>query len=305
MFASSSGLEQCIKDPTGGHSIANSACDNGPSSGNFGTLDVYEYGNAALGTTGPCGNGSQTGRLQNNIAVGVDHQIRTFADVGSTVTESGCPPGPDALDTRTGNLDQVLTAALFGGTASDGGRGRLTRGPYAKTTVLGTQVDNTPLWQFIDPNATNIPSSCRRSNFPSGITQAAAHTQLKQCFTDYKNGSYGVLFGANSSTERPIDLLDIQLSPRFFYVPVFSTDPNGNKTLPVQRFQAVFLQTVYGDCNGSGCSVTFEPGAWNTAPITGSKAEATSAWVLQPGMVPAGVDQPGVIGSSAFVQLVK
>jgi Flp pilus assembly protein TadG len=304
MFASSSGLEQCIKDPTGGHSIANSACDNGPSSGNFGTLDVFEYGNAALGTTGPCGNGSQTDRLQNNIAVGVDHQIRTFAEVGSTVTESGCPPGPDALNTRTGNLDRVLTAGLFGGTASDGGLGRLTRGPYPKTTVLGSQVDNRPLWEFIDPSATNIPAECRRSKF-QGLNQTDAHNQLKKCFDAYKNGSYGVLFGANTSTERPIDLLDIQLSPRFFYVPVFSTDPNGNKTLPVQRFQAVFLQTVYGDCNGSGCSVTFEPGAWNTAPITGSKAEATSAWVLQPGMVPAGVDQPGVIGSSAFVQLVK
>jgi hypothetical protein len=133
-----------------------------------------------------------------------------------------------------------------------------------------------------------------------------AHTQLKKCFDDYKTGNWnGVLFGANTGTERPIDLLDIQLSPRFFYVPVFSTDPNGNKTLPVQRFQAVFLQTVYGDCNGSGCAVTFEPGAWNTAPITGSKAEATSVWVLQPGMVPTGVDQPGVIGSSAFVQLVE
>jgi Flp pilus assembly protein TadG len=310
MFASSGGLEQCIKDPSNGHSMPG-ACVGGPASpGNFGTLDVYQYGNAALGTTGCSGNGGQTGRLQNNIAVGVDHQIRTFVDVGSTVSESGCPPGPDVLDTRTGNLDQVLTAGLFGGTASDGGRGRLTRGPYTKTTVLGTQVDNKPLWQFIDPNATNIPSTCRRSNFPNGIAQAAAHAQLAQCFADYKagNGSYGVLFGANTNplgTERPIDLLDVQLSPRFFYVPVFSSDPNGNKTLPVLRFQAVFLQTIYGDCNGQACDFTFEPGPWNTAPITGSKAEATSAWVLQPGMVPAGVDRPGVIGSSAFLQLVK
>jgi len=310
MFTGGTGDERCLK--TGASANFPTGACSGPATGNFGTLDVFQYGNSAIPTVRRCGNGQQSTRLENNIAIGVDHEITVFN--GTTVTENGCPPGPNTLAVRTGNVVADFdTGVLHGsaGTFDDGQPARLQRGSYPKAKVGGVNVDNKPLWEFIDPNATGIPASCRRSVF-SGLNRTQAHQQLQQCFTDYRTGGYhGVLFGANTSTEKPLDLYDIQLSPRFAYVPTFagSQPPNGNSSaLAVTGFQAVYVQTLYGGCNGSGtCSIDFDPGSWNTGSMgaANDNAQALTAWVIPPGMLPAGVDAPWHVGSSAIVELIK
>jgi hypothetical protein len=302
--------ERCLKTGASGN-YPTGAC-SGPTTGNFGTLDVYQYGNAILGTARRCGNGAQQVRLENNIATGIDHQVTVYQ--GRTLDETGCPPGPNTLATRTGNVVGDFDTGMLHGTAAtfdDGQAARLQRGPYQKARVGGVNIDNKPLWEFIDPNATNIPVTCRRSAF-NGLNVTQAHQQLQRCFSDYRagNGAYGVLFGANTTTESGLDVFDIQLSPRFAYMPKFaaSSPPNGNSNLPVTGFQAVFVQTLYGGCNsGNGCYIAFEPGPWNTTSqgASNDNADALTAWVFAPGMLPAGVDLPWNIGSSATVQLVK
>jgi hypothetical protein len=311
MFTGGTGDERCLKSGSS-NNFPTAPC-NGPTTGNFGTLDVNQYGNSAIPTQRRCqGNGQSSVRLENNIAIGVDHQITVFN--GTTVTDDGCPPGPNTIDVLTGNVPNEFDLGILhgsSGTFDDGQPARLRRGSNQKATVGAVSVDNKPLWEFIDPSATGIPPTCQRSGF-NGLNQDQAHQRLTACFNDYRTGGYtSVLFGANSGTDKPLDLYDIQQSPRFAYVPTFagSQPPNGaSSSLAVTGFQPVFLQTLFGGCNGSGtCTINFDPGPWNTTPQGGAStnAEAVTAWVIPPTMLPAGLDLPWHVGSTADVELIK
>jgi len=237
----------------------------------------------------------------------------------------GCgQPGPNTIPRRTGNDISAFDLGLVHGAAtdtSDGGGARLGRGGYPKANVLGTHLDNKPLWEFIpEETLSNVPSSCQRSTFdallastPQASQQAAMQSALEQCFTDYEAGHYtGVVFSANTNPfgkEVPVDLFDIQLSSRFAYVPQFleATPPNGSSSnLNISAFRAIYMEDVYADCN-NGCNVDFSPGPWNTGSLGSDNQNATAmtAWVFPPGMLPVGLqDNPGAIGQNRYVQLV-
>lgn len=311
MFTGGTGAERCLKTAAS-NNFPTAPC-NGPTTGNFGTLDINQYGNSAIPTQRRCqGSGLPKPRLENNIAIGVDHQITVYN--GTTVTETNCPPGPNTLAVLPGNLPNEFDTGILHGSSStfdDGKPARLQRGTNTKATVGGVSVDNKPLWEFIDPSAIGVPPSCRRSAF-IGLDRVRAHQQLTLCFNEYTTQGYtGVLFGANTSTEKPLDLYDIQNSPRFAYVPTFggSQPPTGaSSDLAVTGFQAVFVQTLYGGCTGSGtCDIDFDPGPWNTTPqgASNDNAEAVTAWVIPPTMLPAGLDLPWHVGSTADVELIK
>ena len=189
---------------------------------------------------------------------------------------------------------------------------------------MGRQLDNKPLWEFIpETTLSGVPASCQRSTFDGLLAlsyptpaakQVALQTALEQCFTDYEAGNYtGVVFGANTDPfgpESPVDLYDIQLTPRFAYVPQFVQDvpPNGSSSdLNIAEFRAIFMEDVYGQCS-SGCGVDFAPGPWNTAPLGGGNvnAEAMTAWVFPPTMLPLGLrGNPAAVGQNTYVQLIK
>jgi hypothetical protein len=311
MFTGGTSDERCLKS-VASNNFPTAPC-NGPTTGNFGTLDVNQYGNSAIPTQRRCqGSGQSKLRLENNIAIGVDHEITVFN--GTTVTETNCPAGPNTLAVLTGNVPNEFDLGILHGSSStfdDGEPARLQRGDDQKATVGGVSVDNKPLWEFIDPSATGIPPTCQRSGF-NGLDRDQAHQRLADCFLDYRTqGATGVLFGANTSTEKPLDLYDIQSSPRFAYVPTFagSGPPSGaSSDLAVTGFQPIFVQTLYGGCTGSGtCDIDFDPGPWNTAPQGASHtdAEAATAWVIPPSMLPAGLSAPWTVGSTATVELTK
>lgn len=187
--ASSEGGFGCLKSNSNGQ--ASAVC--GSSSGNFGYLDFSHYGSATFGTTKSCGSGGTSDRLENNMAMGVDHDLSKVGTVHLTpmVDRDGCPtdiPSPDAADTETGNMSDLVTHGLFfrptnkgGPIFPDGEPSRLRRqdtdllsgsGP-ARIQVHGvSDLDNVGLWRFIPPNygpgqstSANIPHSCKRNQF--------------------------------------------------------------------------------------------------------------------------------------------
>src|SRR4029078_1701620 len=113
-------------------------------------------------------------------------------------------------------------------------------------TVAGRSVNDAGLWEFIPQGVTlsEVPTSCQRATFDS-IDSASTGANRKDnmrlallgCFSDYGNGvgcstapGTGQVFIRNSQTESPIDVYDMQLTPRFAYVPqiVETVFPTGN-----------------------------------------------------------------------------
>jgi hypothetical protein len=315
----------CLKTTSGGHKTT--ICD--PSQdGNFGLLDIRQYGNATIGTTNVCA-GNTNNRLVDNLAFGADHQFSTYdpATGAAGLKLDNCvAPQPNELQTYTGNVANIFDKGIASGTAtdtSDKGGARLKRGNYAKRSVYGNQLDNKPLWEFIPFGLTSsgpgaVPSACFRESFPSTATQAALDQQLDDCFNAYDAGQSsntpwpGVVFGLNSDhSEVPVDTYDIQKSPRFAYVPQFWEDsaPNGTGYVTIKQFRAIFMWGLFANCNGSTtCAPVFEPGP-ATSPITASgnsAFEAMDAWVFNDNMLPATLrGNPTSVGQNNYVQLVK
>ena len=313
----------CLKQGPSGHRIT--TCDE-PETGNFNLLDITQYGNSSLSTPRNCGNSAERQRMIDNIAIGADHMFRIWA--GGLETLDACDvPGPDTIPPRTGNdldaFDSGLVHATAGG-VSDGGKGRLQRGNYAKTQIAGMGLDNRPLWSFIpNQHLSDVPDSCQRQTFETLLTATPTAQQrdvmsdaLETCFSDYSAGGYtGIVFGANTDPfgkELPIDLYDIQLSPRFNYIPQFvqgSPGTGSSDDYNITAFRAIFIHEIFGKCSSRGnCDIDFAPGPWNTSDPGSStdKIEAMDAFVFPAAMLPVGLrGNPASIGQNTYVQLVK
>jgi Flp pilus assembly protein TadG len=353
MFSGFGSGEACLDSGGGGGAVE--PC-TGPTSGNFGFLDFHLYGNEDLGTTASCTNGGQNTRLDDNIAMGADHDYTKHpTGTGNGADDDCTTPGPNKIAQGTGNGSAFDTGMRSGASFTDGEPARLQRGPFAKVNVSGSQLDNKPLWEFIPTSTTTgIPTSCRRTTFdnrlsgavPAGITrQVYLHRALSQCFFEYSCGKIDLyagnivgrpaaswnsctgaraggavspcggvpctapLFTANTTTEAPIDLYDIQRSPRFVYVPqVWASDitcPGGSGAYCyyVKQFRAVFLQRLVGN---NVNQMDFEPsgGAW-TGNYSG-QSKAITAFVFRASMLPGDLgDTPNALGQNRYVSLTR
>ncbi len=118
------------------------------------------------------------------------------------------------------------------------------------------------------------------------------------------------VFNRDSDREQQ-DIVDIQASARFGYVPEMpaNTNLNGNTTILISGFRAVFLQRTYaGNCNNSGCPITFDPGLGYTSNQTTNKASALTAFVFPPGILPNGLADDDAIndyGTNRFIELTR
>lgn len=164
----------CLKDSAAGLSVA--PCD-GSDAGNFNYLDFTFFGNSAVGTTERC-SGQENGRLSNNIAVGIDHDLSRFS--GTEViegTECGSTEAdPNTLHTNTGNRQSAFGSGIYSGSGfSDGSNARLQRtnpalfdGNGATQSVGGHTLDDNPLWEFLPDtfdSGDDVPASCHKSVF--------------------------------------------------------------------------------------------------------------------------------------------
>ncbi len=165
---------QCLKSGNG-NIPAGLGCDT-PIQGSFGGLKLTHFGNPLAGTTKDCNGTSQ---FHDGIAQGLDHELSVFTGTSAMVDQNVCGLAdphavrPNAADPGTGNNPNGFGDALYGSiTAPDGNGSRLRRAASLSTfdTVSfgGGVVDDTPLWEFIDPAIDftyDVPYSCHKENF--------------------------------------------------------------------------------------------------------------------------------------------
>jgi hypothetical protein len=328
--ASAAGSGQvCLKTGPGGHVDSIPPC-NGPESGNFGVVDIKLYGNAALGTSPNCTAGGDNARLINNAAVGADHELVPFA--GVTALDDCVQSRPNTIDVTTGDKSSAFDAGMLSGGPSDFSDGKPARlrrvgdssGDYydRTTSITGVDINDTGLWEFIpDGIIPETPSSCRRAVFNDARTDAnpddktQLRTLLDTCFVDYQAGTgctntpcRGDLFTRNSRTESGLDLYDIQLNPRFGYVPRLTGGfPSGTSgTVQIAEFKPVYIQRLFVKCNANGCAIDFDPGVGDGPQNQSGKAEAITAFVIQAEMLPGNLGtNPYQLGQNQVIELVR
>jgi Flp pilus assembly protein TadG len=254
--------EICLK--TGPNPTSLPPCD-GPASGNFGFLDFSVFGDPGAGVPSICQGGND--RLENNIALGVDHPLGVASSFPAPLHSDriACNDGnfnaqPYNVDTQTGNVAQALDDGLVDQTGT-GVPGRL-RNSTTVINVRGHLVDNKPLWEYFNGNGAAVCGTI------------SDHDGLISCLTNPANFSAGQWSAGVIFQEGVID------SPRFGWVPL-TYEPTlgpGGATVTFQEFRPVFIQTTFWGCNAGGCDIEWDPG--EAAPGPGAnniRVEAASA----------------------------
>jgi Flp pilus assembly protein TadG len=281
---SSTATEICLKSGSNPNGIP--PCD-GPVDGNFGFLDISEYGNEELSTTTLC-TGETNLRLARNTARGIDHPIVKAPNAAAPFRTdlAGCTSGninyqPYSLMTDTGNKTGVLDAGFIDGIA--GYRGALDD-PAAPYTFNqgGKSFDDTPLSYYLNANGIS------RCETVLGVTAAPlplrfTHDEMAMCLSSWTPG-WGIIFNPG-----------LQDASRFGWVPLFYglTLGSGNTTLNIEEFRPVFIQTSFWKCNATSCDAIHDP----SEPIAGSiggtaNLEAITAIQLPRMSLPANILDP-------------
>ena len=309
--------EVCLKTGANPKNIV--PCD-GPDNGNLAFLDITQMGNFDMQTSTTC-TGNTTGRLAENIAIGVDHDIGTAPMETSPFMRDRdlCPAlasTPYTLQTETGNMASVLDDGFANGV--NGRLGRLVDTPFANTDVAGHEIDHKPLWEFITDNA-EVPriegwflghegGVCSAASMSSKADMLLCLAAWDQTDADQLDNAYGPP-GDGAPTLLSLTLDD---SPRFGWVPLFfaPTLGNGNTDLNVEDYVPVFIQTTYWKCNASDCDIIHDPGE---LPLGGTnpsgsnkKVEASTALRIPKYALPETIRQaqPGSADALEFV-LIK
>ena len=246
-----------IKTPPPGKEAAGELCGSS-ATGNFGYLDSPRAGlkgNAAF---------------EQNLAVGLDHAITSFAN-GAVLPPGKCSEGVDGarldtssvrvppancVDVKTGNITSGIGSLITGyGSGSDRQKGRLTgisepprdAGGAARCTEPGVGPGGESDFRWTVPkkgkdsiSVTNTTLSCYVQGGLSGLPGLATKTP-------------------------PVGVVDASIlnDPRFFFVPVLA--PSGrsqNGDWPVIGFRAAFI-TSESVSGGVGQSASCAPSTCN------------------------------------------
>lgn len=258
-----SGSEACLFSNQAPQTIE--PCD-GAVSGFYGYLDGALYGDDdELGTPSTCNNGDTNLRVAINLAKGGDHSIveYSFGPPADAVINDhdACPnTNEDVNEVRveTGSPTGGITDGLIHGVSGSINGEPFTSSPgriicdlhnpvtnpdgysTACASVRGLSLDHTGLWDFLD-------SGC------SGIN---THAAMKSC-----------LEGGN-----PTFTSEIADHPRFAAVPILHPNPpdtqapTGPGNYKIERFQAVWIETIYFDCNANKCDTIHSPGETFSPP---------------------------------------
>lgn len=303
-------------------------CDGGEN-GQFGSVDISMYGNPVMGTPTECAGQTQN-KLAVNIAIGIDHELGSYTSGSPVLDRRECPDlaaTPNSILAQTG-VGSSLDDGLIAG-ASVGGPtfpGRLTTGPWAVRRVRsGSQLDDRPLWAFIDPalTAADVPASC----VPGTVTSKAS---MVRCLDDYKLAARTSTLPALLTAD--VDGVpgpDILRSPRFAWVPQlhvdsWGADPDASpQYYNIETFRPVFLQTAYFSCSNNaqgpaGCDGWFDPGeggsfyvvgstgAPSTRSLTANKTlEALTALLLTEGLIGPDVVAAGPTGQRTYELVLR
>ncbi|HEX6946222.1 MAG TPA: pilus assembly protein TadG-related protein [Acidimicrobiia bacterium] len=227
-------------------------CD-GSTTGNFGAMDFYLYGNEDLLYIERC-TGDTNGRFSANVARGIDHPLGIYLDgvTPGKIDRDHCPNFgalPNMVYAETGNID-IEPGFLYGGTAYSAvpypGRiqqepnGYLVRGPQGAT--LAARVDNTPIWDYLRSDLGGTPCDPAVVDTPS---------EMLTCITWAKG------------TSRVILRDDIVEARRFGWTPsVWESDFGSGSSTPyhIKGYLPVYLDTTLFGCSASRCDIMHTPG---------------------------------------------
>jgi hypothetical protein len=254
-----------------------------------------------------CG-GTNNARIARQIAQGVDH------DLGESKSTYGPPPYPVPLplppvkadidacnqsaydakpwtlrEAQTGNRTGVVHDGLFAGTAGIPGLLTNTAGSMQIVTLKGIDVDDTGLWQYLNPGP-GAPPSC-------AIGVAVDKATMIQCLDDYK------------MTNSNADLFDESIAdnPRWAWAPLlveFNFPPGQSDPVNIFEFRNVWLQTTLWKCNANACDAIHEAGEGVVGMVNGNdQLEAVSALQIPRTALPKTLEDtaPGRPGRISFV----
>lgn len=330
-----------------------SVCSERNTSGNFGTLNISVWGDANMPKDCSGGVSGGDERLKANIAEGIDHMVLPYQDGHPNLYDmEECEfdrRTPNHLQTRTGNQFAVLPPGLINGTSYNGNfyEGRLTRGqgPFRKVYNSSPNIDDTPLWDYVDPEIRypDVPATCDARTFDEDWTPEStpeitgystldwfygtsspvgkngqfsftpgpdSRAHMEQCMTDFEAATAG------GKDQPPLFTDALAGSPRLGWLPVFDgMPPSGSSEYKkVVDFQAIFINTLFGDCNPKGCAQVWEPGEdtsdnrrVNTSMPTSNSLAAVGAYRFETEMLPISVQDTNPTYGGGFdgVQLSR
>jgi hypothetical protein len=289
-------------------------------------------------TTTPqtCRPTSYAGRIEANIAMGLDHFVVPWAGTLDAARDDDCgtqqanrvyKAGSGGVSSfLVGMRKGLITGPLDTGSNNvypDGLPARLQRIPsvagwptrnliYNGATIA---LDNRPLWEFIPPGTpAGVPSACYRAN-------VVDETTMEACLNTYYTGGFTAPVFTQHSSGTPPGLYDIQLSPRVSFVPVVnsptlgapnppactsSLGPPASSSCTVNAFKVIYVETVYLTAADDAGPV-FRPGEGGTSTLSMTSFDGISALKIFDKMLPATVVGTGVQGGlrGAAVSLVR
>jgi len=277
------------------------------SQGNFQYLDFTQYGSVVEGSDEVC-NGQTTGRVIYNLAEGVDHLIDLSPGsptdhqgiVGDDTIFKDRPECTDAkrdamaVVSQTGMQAQSLSRGLIFSTDP---QARLTRGPLIDTISYdGVPIDDTPIQDWMKQE---VLDACATINL--GSLDPADPTYPQAVLDAVVDTEEEALACIKAVDEEPVEFVgvpglpaifieEIGGSPRLAVVPELHQTmwPNGGKYVTFKSLVIVYIQSMYGGCNGSGgCKTVVTPGE-NFQIANGNKPsiEAMTVIALQYDTIP-------------------
>ncbi len=249
----------CIKTGTS----ATQSCGTS-STGDFGNFRPYFY--KEVGPTNPptvCTSGDQPAPLSYVMARGLDHFLGTTpTEPGSRVNGSTCPtdPGPafpDRVNSGAGYSNNDVTNGLVAGGAYDGVSytGRLAQKAwpgFGDAEVFGRQIENRPLWTFIDTGLSGLPAACVDAAGGPDFHDDYNDPTAEATFLDARADLASCL--ADPGTPAGLFTSDLYDSPRLTIVPRYhQSAPIGNNSCcyDILSFEVVFIDEIWTD-NGPG-----------------------------------------------------
>lgn len=180
-------------------------------------------------------------------------------------------------------------------------------------------------------NVTTLPTTVE-SHLSQFSVEVRMEKLLERCFDLYVDGTWddggaiptaetrtgcsaglgspctGVLFGRNTQVQSP-EIWDIQLSPRFAYVPE-AWEALGSNTISFKTFRPIFIQRL---CMGNQLcnNGTFSPGvdyADQQTNVSNDNVSAISAFAFHANMLPGRLGSPNApfeINVNMFLRLVR
>lgn len=290
-------MEECLSTPPSGQLPPDVAPCTGPTSGNFGMLDIWWFGAGEPYDTLGSGCPSKppfSKRSPQNLAIGIDHPITTWPDTDNNpATYDGPAVGtnlpnnhagaescdsaandviPYVIQTETGNTLTVLHEGFFGdgpfGTASNNTPGRL-RQASPITATISSEPDR--LWFTTNSDTYSVDNL--------GLWEYLDQSEIDDATSECHDSAFAALAGrdltdqmelclAETGDKAPIFIDDIIDSPRFAVVPQlnYATGAQaGTEWWAIMQMTPVYIQNTWFECGTPTADCLFEPTGFPSA----------------------------------------